>query len=82
MTHGRLLTFPTGTGLLRHGLVLDQFPEKPSLVSTLRLPNVENSLLAYKLKVQTARCQGNLVSGANFLAVKLHRMATDMFCYL
>ncbi|KAF9982597.1 GPI inositol deacylase [Modicella reniformis] len=53
-------TVQTSTfALLRDGLILDQFPGKPTLVSTLRLPNVDNSLLAYKLKVQTARCQGS-----------------------
>ncbi|KAF9366201.1 GPI inositol deacylase [Mortierella sp. NVP85] len=45
--------------LLRGGLVLDQFPAKPTLVTTLRLPKMDNSMLAYNLKIHSASCQGS-----------------------
>lgn len=44
--------------LLRDGLVLREFPENPTLVSTVKLPNVDNSLLAYNLRVHTVSSQG------------------------
>ncbi|KAF8940304.1 GPI inositol deacylase [Dissophora ornata] len=49
----------TTIGLLRRGLTRSKFPERPSLVSTLRLPNVDNSLLAYNLKVHGSSCRGS-----------------------
>ncbi|KAG0016142.1 GPI inositol deacylase [Entomortierella chlamydospora] len=48
----------TAIGLLRSGLTRNKFPENPSLVSTIRLPNVDNSILAYKLKVHGGSCAG------------------------
>ncbi|KAF9198795.1 GPI inositol deacylase [Haplosporangium sp. Z 27] len=52
-------------GLLRNGLMRSKFPVKPSLVSTIRLPNVDNSLLAYNIKVNGGSCAG-VVSRARF----------------
>lgn len=46
-------------GLLRDGLKRGKFAESPSLVSTISLPNMDSSLLAYNLKVSRAGCQGN-----------------------
>ncbi|KAF9122334.1 GPI inositol deacylase [Mortierella sp. GBA39] len=48
----------TTLGLLRDGLKRSKFPERPSLVSTISLPNMDSSLLAYNLKVSRAGCQG------------------------
>ncbi|KAF9295030.1 GPI inositol deacylase [Linnemannia elongata] len=48
----------TTLGLLRNGLKRGKFAESPSLVSTISLPNMDSSLLAYNLKVSRAGCQG------------------------
>ncbi|KAG0207330.1 GPI inositol deacylase [Mortierella sp. GBA30] len=48
----------TTIGLLRDGFLLSKFPEKSLLVSTLKLPNLDTSLLAYNLKVDRPGCQG------------------------
>ncbi|KAF9929779.1 GPI inositol deacylase [Linnemannia zychae] len=48
----------TTMGLLRANLERNKFPEKPSLVSVISLPNLDSSLLAYKLKVTRVGCQG------------------------
>ncbi|KAG0270040.1 GPI inositol deacylase [Actinomortierella ambigua] len=46
-------------GLMTKGLRIASFPsEKASLVSTLRLPNIDNSLITYSLKVSRPRCKG------------------------
>ncbi|KAG0343777.1 GPI inositol deacylase [Podila humilis] len=50
----------TSLGLLNDGYRVHAFPERPSLVSTLRLPNVDNSLLTYKLVVDRQGCEGSL----------------------
>ncbi|KAF9188485.1 GPI inositol deacylase [Haplosporangium sp. Z 767] len=42
--------------LLENGLRVHGFPERPSLVSTLRLPNIDNSLLTYTLIVDRKGC--------------------------
>ncbi|KAG0309416.1 GPI inositol deacylase [Dissophora globulifera] len=49
----------TFVDLLWNGLSRSKFPSKPSLVSTLRLPNVDNSLLAYSIIVEEPKCQGS-----------------------
>ncbi|KAF9281812.1 GPI inositol deacylase [Mortierella alpina] len=49
----------TTTDLLMNG-IKKRFPSTPSLVSTLRLPNLDTSLLAYNLKVDRPRCQEKL----------------------
>ncbi|KAF9578623.1 GPI inositol deacylase, partial [Lunasporangiospora selenospora] len=46
----------TTLGLLNHGYRIHAFPEKSSLVSTLKLPNIDNSLLTYKIKVERNGC--------------------------
>ncbi|CAO3567361.1 unnamed protein product [Mortierella alpina] len=46
----------TTLGLLSNGLRIHSFPERPSLVSTLRLPNIDNSLLTYTLVVDRPGC--------------------------
>ncbi|KAF9926854.1 GPI inositol deacylase [Linnemannia zychae] len=43
-------------GLLNHGLRMHGFPERPTLTSTLRLPNIDNSLLTYTLNVDRQGC--------------------------
>ncbi|KAF9906115.1 GPI inositol deacylase [Lobosporangium transversale] len=43
--------------LLFHGLRRVRFPKKPTMISTLRLPNIDNSLLAYNLKVKGGSCK-------------------------
>ncbi|KAF9316509.1 GPI inositol deacylase [Podila horticola] len=50
----------TSLGLLNDGFRVHAFPERPSLVSTLRLPNIDNSLLTYKLVVDRQGCNGTL----------------------
>ncbi|KAF9969282.1 GPI inositol deacylase [Actinomortierella ambigua] len=46
-------------GLLRDGLRIPSLPSKrASLVSTLRLPNIDNSLITYILKVSRPGCIG------------------------
>lgn len=50
----------TSLGLLNDGFRVHAFPERPSLVSTLRLPNIDNSLLTYKLIVDRQGCNGSL----------------------
>ncbi|KAF9954642.1 GPI inositol deacylase [Mortierella alpina] len=51
------ITMETTTlGLLSNGLRIHSFPERPSLVSTLRLPNIDNSLLTYTLVVDRPGC--------------------------
>ncbi|KAF9412157.1 GPI inositol deacylase [Podila epigama] len=51
------ITATTSTlGLLNNGFRIHAFPERPSLVSTLRLPNIDNSLLTYKLFVDRQGC--------------------------
>ncbi|KAI1320037.1 GPI inositol deacylase [Mortierella claussenii] len=47
-------------GLLRSGLQRASFPQTPALFSKLVLPNVDNSLLTYTLKVEGGNCQGAL----------------------
>ncbi|KAF9547374.1 GPI inositol deacylase [Mortierella hygrophila] len=50
-------TIETSTlGLLNNGLRVHGFPERPTLVSTLRLPNIDNSLLTYTLNVDRQGC--------------------------
>ncbi|KAG0287304.1 GPI inositol deacylase [Linnemannia gamsii] len=50
-------TVETSTlGLLNDGLRVHGFPERPTLVSTLRLPNIDNSLLTYTLNVDRQGC--------------------------
>ncbi|KAF9939290.1 GPI inositol deacylase [Mortierella alpina] len=49
----------TTMGLLMNGFKR-RFPETPSLVSNLRLPNLDASLLAYNLKVDRPGCQGDM----------------------
>ncbi|KAF9279104.1 GPI inositol deacylase [Linnemannia elongata] len=50
-------TIETSTlGLLNDGLRVHGFPERPTLVSTLRLPNIDNSLLTYTLNVDRQGC--------------------------
>ncbi|KAF8952404.1 GPI inositol deacylase [Entomortierella lignicola] len=49
-------TETTTIGLLNNGFRIHGFPERPSLVSTLRLPNIDNSLLTYKLTVDRRGC--------------------------
>ncbi|KAF9985591.1 GPI inositol deacylase, partial [Mortierella antarctica] len=46
----------TTLGLLSNGLRIHSFPERPSLVSTLRLPSIDNSLLTYTLVVDRPGC--------------------------
>ncbi|KAG0008264.1 GPI inositol deacylase [Entomortierella chlamydospora] len=46
----------TTRGLLNNGFRVHGFPERPSLVSTLRLPNIDNSLLTYTLTVDRPGC--------------------------
>ncbi|KAI7816311.1 PGAP1-like protein-domain-containing protein [Gamsiella multidivaricata] len=46
----------TTLGLVNDGLRVHGFPELPSLVSTLRLPNIDNSLLTYTLTVDRPGC--------------------------
>ncbi|KAF9103918.1 GPI inositol deacylase [Mortierella sp. AM989] len=46
----------TTLGLLNNGLRIHGFPERPSLVSTLLLPNIDNSLLTYTLTVDRHGC--------------------------
>ncbi|KAG0220272.1 GPI inositol deacylase [Mortierella sp. NVP41] len=48
----------TTMGLLVDGLKRSKFPERLSLVSTISLPNMDSSLLAYNLKVSRPGCQG------------------------
>ncbi|KAF9157031.1 GPI inositol deacylase [Linnemannia schmuckeri] len=48
----------TTLGLLRDGLKRNKFPERPSMVSTISLPNMDSSLLAYNLKVNRIGCKG------------------------
>ncbi|KAF9908894.1 GPI inositol deacylase [Linnemannia zychae] len=50
----------TTLGLLRAGLKRERFPETPALVSTISLPNMDSSLLAYNLKVNRPGCQGQM----------------------
>ncbi|KAG0368927.1 GPI inositol deacylase [Gamsiella multidivaricata] len=53
-------TVKTSTiGLLRNGIVRSKFPTAPSLVTTLRLSNVANSLLTYNLMVKDSSCNGS-----------------------
>ncbi|ORZ15985.1 PGAP1-like protein-domain-containing protein [Lobosporangium transversale] len=47
---------PTVLELLNDGLRIHAFPVRPSLVSTLRLPNIDNSLLTYTLTVSRQGC--------------------------
>ncbi|KAK3835890.1 MAG: PGAP1-like protein-domain-containing protein [Linnemannia elongata] len=50
-------TIETSTlGLLNDGLRVHGFPERPTLVSTLRLPNIDNSLLTYTLNIDRQGC--------------------------
>ncbi|KAG0214875.1 GPI inositol deacylase [Mortierella sp. NVP41] len=50
-------TVETSTlGLLSDGLRVHGFPERPTLVSTLRLPQIDNSLLTYTLNVDRQGC--------------------------
>ncbi|KAG0371220.1 GPI inositol deacylase [Mortierella sp. AD032] len=50
-------TVETSTfGLLNDGLRVHGFPERPTLVSTLRLPLIDNSLLTYTLNVDRQGC--------------------------
>ncbi|KAF9909207.1 GPI inositol deacylase [Linnemannia zychae] len=50
-------TVETSTfGLLNDGLRVHGFPERPTLVSTLRLPFIDNSLLTYTLNVDRPGC--------------------------
>ncbi|KAF9366361.1 GPI inositol deacylase [Mortierella sp. NVP85] len=46
----------TTLGLLNNGFRIHGFPERPSLVSTLRLPNIDNSLLTYNLIADRQGC--------------------------
>ncbi|KAG0228491.1 GPI inositol deacylase [Mortierella sp. GBA43] len=46
----------TNLGLFNDGFRIHGFPERPSLVSTLRLPNIDNSLLTYTLFVDRPGC--------------------------
>ncbi|KAG0042578.1 GPI inositol deacylase [Gryganskiella cystojenkinii] len=52
-----LVTPTTTLGLLSNGFRLHAFPERPSLVSTLRFPNIDNSLLTYTLTVERQGCR-------------------------
>ncbi|KAG0263976.1 GPI inositol deacylase [Mortierella polycephala] len=52
----------TTIGLLRNGLQIDRFPKKASMSSSLRLPNLDTSLLAYNLKVDRPGCHGSTSS--------------------
>ncbi|KAF9576616.1 GPI inositol deacylase [Mortierella alpina] len=49
----------TTIGLLKNGLQ-KRFPNTPSMVSTLRLPNLDTSLLAYNIKIDRPGCKGEL----------------------
>ncbi|KAF8925799.1 GPI inositol deacylase [Dissophora ornata] len=46
----------TTLGLLNNGFRVHGFPDRPSLVSTLLLPNIDNSLLTYTLTVDRQGC--------------------------
>ncbi|KAG0242435.1 GPI inositol deacylase [Actinomortierella wolfii] len=50
----------TTLGLMLNGIRIESFPSnKASLVSTLRLPNIDNSLITYILKVSRPGCKGH-----------------------
>ncbi|KAF9129937.1 GPI inositol deacylase [Mortierella sp. 14UC] len=57
-TLAHLWRFVGYIGLLSAGLKRSKFPETPALVSTISLPNMDSSLLAYNLKVSRTGCQG------------------------
>ncbi|KAF9188961.1 GPI inositol deacylase [Haplosporangium sp. Z 767] len=54
----------TTIGLLRNGLQIDRFPKTASLSSSLRLPNLDTSLLAYNLKIDRPGCHDIVSAGS------------------
>ncbi|KAI1290567.1 GPI inositol deacylase, partial [Mortierella claussenii] len=49
----------TTLGLLNEGYKMHAFPKRPSLVSTLQFPNIDNSLLTYTLTVSRPGCNAS-----------------------